>query len=710
MCNISILNPTFRILAVAVIASLSFSCNRTYQPDLDAAWQVNIESTDSSRTLVKIHSSKVGEPTAVTRNGKSVEVFYEKIGGKDINLTFIYTKSGNTLEITPRIENNEKGYVALSLAGPFVDSLEVDVRNMDLLVPNGPGVRYNMAKAKADKFWKKDGRGSLVSNWNYPTELCNMQWLELTGNGDNLYLATHDPEFRWKKFVFHHYPETGRTSFAVLNHFTCFCGESYTCPTTLIERKKGDWKEGAKTYREWFRSVKNLPEKPEWISRASGWLLAILKQQNDEIFWTYHEVGNELLDIADARGIDIIGLFGWTVGGHDRFYPEYTPCPEMGGEKALKEAIQKIHARGKKAVIYFNGQLIDQDGTRFWPDTGRFITSVKPDGSYYAEKWWKYADIPPRIHGVACLHSTVWRDKLLSLTKQAYELGADGVLYDQLANNRTPEYCYGENHGHQVPVIGRERSAVRLLDYLSQEMRKIDPDFLIMVEGVVDCQISGVSMFHGNSRVNRSCGGSTETLRSAYADADRDFYSVFPDMLHYTLPEADFTMRCPTPASTHGSLNFSTLFGYKHEIETRYRPDKRYLIENRIPPQAEYDIVRGSKPKYSTLSEQDPAEVISYSKSVLDFRKKYAEILYDGDFSSDEGFTLASESADVIARSFINGNKMGVAVWNMSPDKPASFTVTPESGWKLIETVAPEGTPTDGALPAERIRMLVFER
>ena len=90
-------------------------------------------------------------------------------------------------------------------------------------------------------------------------------------------------------------------------------------------------------------------------------------------------------------------------------------------------------------------------------------------------------------------------------------------------------------------------------------------------------------------------------------------------------------MRCPTPASTRHSLNFSTVFGYKHEIETRYEPDKRYLLEKRIPPKSEYDIIRGSHPNYSTLADQDPDNVIAYSRAVLDFRRKYAGILYDGD-------------------------------------------------------------------------------
>lgn len=700
------------IIAAACAMFIAGSCTQAYQPDLNADWQLNIESQDSSHTLVKIHSSKVGEPTKVVRKGKEVEVIYENVAGRNINVAFTYCKSGKSLKITSAVENNEEGYVAMSLCGPFIDSLAIDVKKMDMIAPIGPGARFNMAKAEHNNFWKYNKeKECLVASWNYPTQFCNMQWTEFIGEESTLYIASHDPGFKWKKFVFHHYPETGKTSFAFIHHFTCFPGESYTCPTAIIEEKTGDWKEGAKTYREWFRSVKELPEKPQWISRASGWLLTILKQQNDEIFWTYPEVGTSLLDLADERGIDIIGLFGWTVGGHDRFYPEYTPCPKMGGEPALREAIQKIHERGKKAVIYFNGQLIDQDGTRFWPDTGKFITSVNKNGDYYAEKWWKYADIPPRTHGLACFHSDVWRAKLLSLAKQAYDLGAGGVLYDQLANNRAPQYCYGENHGHAVPAILRENSCMDLLEYINTEMWKIDPEFLVMTEGLVDCQMNtGVSMFHGNSSVIRACGADTQTLRSAFAAQDRDFHTVFPDMFHYTFPEADFTMRCPTPASTHGSLNFSTLFGYKHEIETRYAPDKRYLLEKRIPPQAEYDIVRGSKPKYTTLSEQDPDEVIAYSKAVLDFRRKYEEILYDGDFSSDDGFSLASESKEVIARSFMNGNRMGVVVWNMSSDSPATFSVTPESGWTLKETVAPAGTPTDGALPSESIRMLIFEK
>ncbi|MBR6933811.1 MAG: hypothetical protein IKH49_10995 [Bacteroidales bacterium] len=695
---------------LTLVAALG--CTTPYEPDLKAVWSIDMESMDSTRQQIHIDFSKDQGPTRVVRHGKSVDVVYENAGGRKIDLTFTYTPSKDALEITPSLVNREEGFVVLSLTGPMVDSLETDAKTMDLLIPKGQGVRYNLSRPRGGQGWKKDEENHcLITSFNYPSESGTMQWAELTGEGGNLYLASHDPEFRWKEFVFKYFPRINKLTFGLVNHFTCFPGESYVCPTTLIARKEGAWKEGAKTYRDWFRSVRKLPVKPEWISRSSGWLLTILKQQNDQIFWTYPEMGTTLLDLAEERGIDIVAFFGWTVGGHDRFYPEYIPDPLMGGEEGLREAIKRIHQRGKKAVMYFNGQLIDQDGTRFWPDTGRFITAVKPDGSYYFEKWIKYDNIPPRIHGTACLHSEVWRDKLLSLAKMAHGLGADGLLYDQLSNGKSPHLCYSPDHGHPVPAIVREKSAVELLDYLHEQMREIDPDFLIMTEGIVDCHMnSGADIFHGNSSVIRSCGDNPDLIRQAYAEEKRPFYTVFPDLFQYTFPEADGTVRCPTPASTRHSLNFGTVFGFKHEIETRYEPDKRYLIEKRIPPKSEYDIIRGSHPNYSTLADQDPDEVIAYSRAVLDFRKRYAEILYDGNFVSDDGFSLTADVPEVIARAFVNGKKMGVVVWNFSEGDASGFTVVPDNGWTLVETVAPEGTPVDGPLPAQSLRLLVFEQ
>ncbi len=701
----------FAALATLVFAGLAASCTKPYEPDLDAPWSVQLESLDTARTQVRIHSSDVGAPTRIVRSGKKVDVVYENAGGKAVDVTISYFPSKDGLRIVPSLTNREEGYVALVFHGPFVEDPLLNPDEMDLLVPAGVGARFHFPKAEATGSWKKNEKqGCLSATWSYPGMNCNMQWAEFTGAGKNLYFASHDPQFRWKDFVVKFFPETKKVQFAFGHHFTCFPGETYTCPEMQVRWMEGDWKAGAKEYSAWYHEAHKMPVKPEWVRRSNGWLLTILKQQNDIIMWDYEEMGTKMADIAEARGLDIIGFFGWTVGGHDRFYPEYDPDPRMGGEEGLREAVRKIHERGLKAVFYFNGQLIDQNGTQFWPDTGRFITTVAPDGSYRFERWWKYANIEPRIHGLACQRSEIWRNRLLNLTKQVYDYGADGVIYDQLGT-RAPMLCYADNHGHTSPAVVYEQDRAALLEYLNTEMRKIDPDFLIITEGIEDCEVNtGVSMFHGCSSSVRHSTDVPQNIRNAFAVEDLPFYTVFPDMFHYTIPEADFTVRTPTPASTHNSLNFSTVFGYKHEIETRYYPDKLYLTDDRIPAWSEYDDVKGRKPLYSTLEEQDPKEVAAYSHAVLSFRKKHADILYDGNFSSDDGFTLASASPNVIARSFINGKKMGVVVWNISDDQPVDFTVTPDKGWKLIETDAPEGTPAEGALPAQTLRLLVFER
>lgn len=693
-------------LPIAAALLLAVSCGKAYEPDLQAEWTLTLESLDTARTQMVIPSSDAGAPV-IQQRGKRTVIRYDGVAGRDIDVTFVYKASGNTVEVTPSLVNREEGYVALSLTVPEFRDLGVDVEEMDLLVPYGTGFRYDLTKLKSDKRWKiNKEKHYFESDWSYPSMHCDMQWAQFSGGERNLYLASHDPEFRWKVFRFRYYPREKRVAFTQENHFACHPGDSWNGPATTVAWTEGSWKVGSKTYRDWFLSVRPLEPKAEWIRHNSGWLLTILRQQNDEMMWTYPEVGTTLLDETERRGIDIVSLFGWTVGGHDRYYPDYDVSPAMGGEEALRESIRKIHERGKKVTVYFNGQLIDQNGTQFWPDTGRFISTVGRDGQPLFERWWKYANIEPRIHSMACQGTEVWHKRLLNLAMKAHDLGADGLIYDQLAT-RAPMYCYGEGHGHPVPAVVYDRDRVEILEWVSKKMKAIDPDFLVITEGVEDCELNGVSMFHGCSSTLRNC---LEPHYIRQAIDDEYFSNVFPDMFHYTFPEADFTVRTPTPASTRGSLNFGTVFGYKHEIECRYAPDKRYMVEGIIPDRSEYDIVKGRKPDFKTMEDQDPAEAVRYSKAVLDFRRQYTDIFYDGNFIADDGFALESDGKYVIARAFLAGRKMGVVVWNVSDDEAAAFTVTPDKGWKLVETAAPEGTPAEGDIPPQSLRLLVYEK
>ena len=120
-----------RIIGLVALLAAVAGCTARYEPDLQAAWSVDLESTDSLHTAVHIYSSKDQVPTRVVRHRKSVDVIYENAGGRKIDLTFTYTPSEDGLEITPSLVNREEGWVVPSLSGPFVDSLEVEESDGD---------------------------------------------------------------------------------------------------------------------------------------------------------------------------------------------------------------------------------------------------------------------------------------------------------------------------------------------------------------------------------------------------------------------------------------------------------------------------------------------------------------------------------------------------------------------------------------------------
>lgn len=681
------------------------ACASPYEPDLSAEWSISVETTDSLRTHLVLPSSEAAEPTVVRKGGRTV-VTYPSVGGKQFEVSFAYSGTHLSREIVPAVVNREEGWVVIQLAGPQVRNLGVDVETMKLLVPEGAGLRFDLTKAQASNGWTFDEEERCFNYRRpYPCRQMTMQWAEFFSGERNLYIGSHDSDFRWKVFDFRYYPEEKRVAFRQENQFVCFPGETWAGPPTRLEWRDGSWKEGAKTYRKWFLSVRPLVAKSDWIRKNSGWLLTILRQQNDELMWSYPEVGTTLLDAAEKRGLDIVSLFGWTAGGHDRFYPDYIPDSRMGGKEALQESIRKIHERGLRATVYANGQLIDKDNMQFWPDTGRFISVELRNHQLRTAKFWKYRSAGARQFGLGCYQTDIWRNRLLRLALQAHELGADGIIFDQLGVQE-PEYCYAAGHGHTSPAVGYERDRTEVLEWISAELKKRNPDFLVITEGLADCELNGVGMFHGCSTTAMAGPDAAQIRHTIEQDS---FFAVFPDMFRYTFPEGDCTIRKGNPASTRASLNFGTAFGYKHEIECRYAPDKRYLVDGTIPAREEYGDVM-APPGMPDMQNQDPAEVVRYSKAVMDLRRKYEDLLYVGNFISDDGFTLETEGPDVLARAFVNGKKMGVVVWNASDEAPADFTVIPDKGWKLLETASPEGEPAEGALPAQSIRLLVFER
>lgn len=681
----------------------------------DAIWAVVLQNmTDNTKEVIISSKDNIPEITA-TANGFRLSYPSLVQEGKkwDVQIDLDFSVQGEAFQVTGVVSNRVSDWVVMKFTGPVLNGIEAGLSSFPLLMPCGLGQIFVKEPSAESPVSKVSLKGALTWQYNkavsayeitaeYPCRFATMQWCAMAGEKGGLYFASHDKEFRSKQFRVRYQPENKTFGLAFQHDMTCFAGQSRTIPPQIIMPYSGTWHKGADYYRAWYNTANPLQDVPVWAQNSSGWMLTILKQQNDEIMWNYNDLAG-LNRLSSERGLDIIGLFGWAHGGHDRFYPDYHPDPAMGGREALVKALADIRKTGKHSIIYANGQLIDQNGTDYWNETGKNITVLKKDGTPDYEKWHKYTDAPARIHGLACLGTDAWYERMLFLALQANELGADGILYDQLAV-RPPKICYSPNHGHSVPAIVYEKDRCRLLERIANHMKTINPGFVVMTEGLCDAELNSVYYFHGYE--NGAYVPLQEEL-SARLNGTAPT-SVFPEMFKYTFPEVLNTVRNPSTVANRLIMNYGTVYGLKQELESRYAADVRHLKEDRIPVPEDYHNVI-SKPNLDMVISEDPVAAKKYMRQVIDFQRDHADLLWQGKFVDAQGFSLQA-AAGVMAKAFVSGNRIGIVVWNTGAQEQEFLLEVP--GYTFDHATEPGRghVSVNEKLKAEHIRLLIWKK
>ncbi|HBL76835.1 MAG: hypothetical protein A2W90_23005 [Bacteroidetes bacterium GWF2_42_66] len=681
----------------------------------DALWFVVLQNlSDNTKEVVISDKENVPEIDA-TANGFRLVYNQLVLDGKtwNVKVELDFSVQDGAFQVSGTIHNQVNDWVVMKFIGPVLNGINANLSSFPLLMPCGLGQKFIKEPSAENPINKVTMKGALAWKYNkavsayemtaeYPCRFATMQWCAMAGENGGLYFASHDKEFGSKQFRVRYQPEAKTFGLAFMHDLTCFAGQSWSIPPQIIMPYAGTWHKGADYYRAWYNTATWLQEVPVWAQNSSGWMLTILKQQNDEIMWNYGDLA-ELNRLSTERGLDLIGLFGWTAGGHDRFYPYYDPDSAMGGREALVKALSDIRKSGKRSILYANGQLIDQHGTDYWDKTGKSITVLKKDGTLDYEKWHKYTDAPARYHGLACLGTGEWYQRMLSLAMQANELGADGILYDQLAV-RPPKICYSPDHGHSVPAIVYAKDRCRLLDCITSYMKTINPEFIVMTEGLCDAELNSVYYFHGYEN------GVYVPLQeefSARLDGTAPTF-IFPEMFKYTFPEVLTTTRNPAPVNNRLILNYATVYGLRQELESRYAADVRYLKENRIPVLDDYSNVI-SKPDLDLVRSEDPVASRIYTRQVIDFQRENFDLLWKGKFVDEKGFTIQA-CTTIVAKAFVSGNRMGIVVWNTgSQDEQFTLKVPGYTFEYATEPGKINVNPYD-KLPAEHIRLLIWKK
>lgn len=618
---------------------------------------------------------------------------------------------------TGRIENGDKGIMVLSFEGPYFDRVRTDPRASALYVPDGLGrrVRTFPQTAKglkpvpvASESWMRsdwyaagDGRVVYATGYYPGSTGITMPWFALDGDGDGVYAAVHDPEARPKRMLVRYDPREERSDLAFEHPMFLPAGKSWTLAETVFAPYRGDWHAAAKKYRAWYDTVRKVGAcKPLWVDRFSGWLLCIMKQQNESVIWRYTDIP-KLCDVAEAHGLDCIGLFGWTKGGHDHLYPDYVPDPQMGDVEALEAGIAEAHRRGLRIYVYANGQLQQVGATEFWDPCGKYISLTRADGSMVIQNYHKFSDIPKYDFALACLGAKPWSERMLSLAVQAEGFGADGILYDQLGIF-APFACWGKNHGHDTPAYVYATERPGFIRGIADAIQKKNPKFAVFTEGLHDTILDSISAFHGCENgtypnvlgdiLNRATGGKSE---------------VFPELWRYTFPELITSTRVPAPLSTRTMANYTTLFGMRHDIELRYAPDRDWVLEGKVPTRESYGTVV-DVPNLKWMQSNDAKATTAYLKAVNFFQRRHAKYLLGGRFVDDEGFTVADRR--VVAKRYVaEDGSSAVLAWNLG-DKPASVAVV---GLGEPSTVAEPGKMTvspSAPLDPDTLRIYEFDK
>ncbi len=612
-----------------------------------------------------------------TPDGLRVAVDELRHGGQKlpIRLSFTVALSGDEITWRARVENRSDVEVTElffpELSG--VSGLGRPGSADDLVWPAAAGQRYRDLKAHlrpgVDALVQIDEPVNSVANpvleVTYPFR-ASMAWFELTNDQEGIYFGSHDPTFMSGALrVSRQFDRGGDLSLGFVKYVFVRPGATWESSPVVVAPHTGAWHTGAEKYRRWAATWRKPRPKPEWVRKMKGLFLVILKQQYGERMWRYDELPL-LFQEARANGMDTLGLFGWTEAGHDNGYPEYQPDEAMGGAQALRDGLRAVSAAGGNTVLYCQGHIVDA-ASDFYRKAGEtlalrnlwgtphFLQYSKADESSFLKNFSQklFAPMNPG--------SDAWIALLVERGRDILAHGPRGILYDQIGG-MDPAPVLGD----PAPSLAFARGRVKQLSTLRERVKAKKPDAGFLVEQASDISSQYVDAIHGVGP-----GFRLDALG-------------YPAPLRYTFPDIIMTARQPAPRADRKQVNFAFAYGFRFELEVRYRADAE-------------TIRSGAKP-----------HLRNYLAGVSALRDRYWDLLGQGTFVHDRGVVGAAPGLTVTA--FENGRRRAVVLWNNTAAPVPGAVQVPEH--RFVEARTPDGplAKPPAAIGPQQVAVLVFER
>jgi Domain of unknown function (DUF6259) len=275
-------------------------------------------------------------------------------------------------------------------------------------------------------------------------------------------------------------------------------GASWESPELAVGIHSGDWHWGADRYRTWLETWVEEPDVPLRVREMIGGLREIgIKTGDGAVLNPYESIVTLARQVRESPGGVAFMVAGWMYDGHDTYYPEYVPIPDLGGERALRDAVDGVHEVGVAVTAYVNGRLCNVETDTYrshgkgWSVLGRApgLGVAGTDFFELHEEWnrsWDRTKPGLGWFAVMCPFVRAWQDHLVGeVARIVGAYGFDGVFLDQ-PGSYFGELCHNRKHGHDTPASAWGPGLVELFRRARQEMRRLDPDSILWTEGMND--------------------------------------------------------------------------------------------------------------------------------------------------------------------------------------------------------------------------------
>ncbi len=475
--TIAIENADVRVAFDAVSGALvEFVSKKTdwklqKSPELGESFRLFVPTADRSYNPVLGARNKVSSITKAA-DGRSLTIVWgplksEYRGTLKITLTGKVSLNGPDVAFDMQVRN-ESGSTIASVDWPVIGALQR---------PNGVSAMNRMVlsydSGHVEPLYRDFPNDRGYYGTNYPIQMDGGRYTMLLAGSQGLYLGTHDTTGKEvTRYTFELKPGYS-DSFdskvpaanaisghpvrivASLEHFPFVpSGQTMELARIVLSPFQGDWHQGADVYRRWRETWFHRPVTPAWAEAVNSWQQIQINSAEDDLRTPYRDLPRRAAQAA-KYGINAIQLVGWNNGGQDRGNPSHNTDPRLGTHDELKAAIAKIQAMGVH-VILFNKYTWADTSTEAYRNGLSEHMAHDPNGVIYVYHGYQYqtpeqlADMNTRRLAVACTPDPFWQNLSVREFRKSIDLGASGILYDEVGGSYGGGYCFFHKNGQLV--------------------------------------------------------------------------------------------------------------------------------------------------------------------------------------------------------------------------------------------------------------------